>query len=136
MTHCFECLGQRSGSVRNVFFDGRTERGITHHISAFSGTKCASVGAYRFSRRARQLQGVGREGQFTATSPEGLVAVILGGTTMPSTAKRPERLAMPGFDWRLSDAEVAALATFVRTSWSNDAAEVSAAQVSAVRRSR
>jgi alcohol dehydrogenase (quinone), cytochrome c subunit len=70
----------------------------------------------------------------TAPSPDGIVAVILGGTSMPSTAQRPERLAMPDFGWRLSDAEVAALATFVRQSWSNDAADVSAAQVATVRR--
>ena len=71
----------------------------------------------------------------TAPSPNGVVAVILGGTTMPSTGKRPERLKMPDFGWRLSDAEVAALATFVRRSWSNDAADVSAAQVAVVRSS-
>ena len=34
---------------------------------------------------------------------------------------------MPGFDWRLKDDEVAALATFVRKSWSNDAPAVTAA---------
>ncbi len=71
----------------------------------------------------------------TAASPNGIVAVILDGTSMPSTAKRPERLTMPDFGWRLSDPEVAALATFVRQSWSNDAAVVSAAQVKAVRSS-
>jgi alcohol dehydrogenase (quinone), cytochrome c subunit len=70
----------------------------------------------------------------TATSPNGVVAVIVGGASMPSTTKRPERLTMPDFGWRLSDAEVAALATFVRQSWSNDAADVSAAQVATVRR--
>ena len=71
----------------------------------------------------------------TAPSPNGVVAVILTGTSMPSTARRPERLRMPDFGWRLSDGEVAALTTFVRRSWSNDAADVSAEQVATVRRS-
>ncbi len=71
----------------------------------------------------------------TAPSPNGVVTVILDGTTMPSTAQRPERLTMPDFGWRLSDAEVAALATFVRQSWSNDAAVVTAAEVATVRQS-
>lgn len=70
----------------------------------------------------------------TAASPNGLISVILDGASMPSTEKRPERLAMPGFGWRLSDAEIAALATFVRQSWSNDAGAVSVAEVATVRR--
>ncbi len=70
----------------------------------------------------------------TAAAPDGLVAVILAGTSTPSTAKRPARLTMPDFGWRLTDAEVAALATFVRRSWSNDADLVSPERVAVVRR--
>lgn len=69
----------------------------------------------------------------TAPAASGLVSVILEGAATPSTAGRPERLRMPGMGWRLNDEEVAALATFVRRSWSNNAAAVTAAEVKAVR---
>ena len=63
----------------------------------------------------------------------GLIAVILNGAAIPSTQLRPARLAMPDFGWRLKDDEVAALASFVRQSWSNDAPAVAGADVAKVR---
>ena len=69
----------------------------------------------------------------TANSPTGLISMILNGGELPSTAERPERLRMPGFAHRLSDDEVATLATFLRQGWTNDAGPVSAADVSALR---
>lgn len=68
-----------------------------------------------------------------AEDPNGLISVILAGATTPSTAKAPSQLPMPGFDWRLSDQEVADLATFLRQGWSNHAGAVTADQVSKVR---
>ncbi len=69
----------------------------------------------------------------TADSPTGLISMILGGSELPSTPKRPYRLRMPGFADRLTDEEVAELASFVRQGWSNDAAPVAAGDVSALR---
>lgn len=69
----------------------------------------------------------------TSAEPGGLISVILNGDAMPSTEQRPARLAMPGFGWRLKDDEVAALATFVRKSWSNNAPAVTAADVAKLR---
>ena len=40
---------------------------------------------------------------------------------------------MPGVGWRLSDDEVAQLASFVRQSWGNQAPKVDAAQVGPIR---
>jgi mono/diheme cytochrome c family protein len=42
---------------------------------------------------------------------------------------------MPPFGWRLSDQEVADVSNFVRTSWGNTGAPVTAAQVAKVRKS-
>ncbi len=63
----------------------------------------------------------------------GFLDVILNGAEMPSTATRPSRLRMPGFRERLSDDEVAALASFVRQAWGNNAAPVTAKTVAEVR---
>ncbi len=68
-----------------------------------------------------------------ADSPSGLLHVILAGASTPSTDKAPSVLVMPGFAQRLDDREVAALASFVRQGWSNQAASVSERQVSRLR---
>ncbi|MBN9425779.1 MAG: cytochrome c [Burkholderiales bacterium] len=65
--------------------------------------------------------------------PNSLVAMILRGSAMPSTQRAPSALSMPGFGWRLSDDEIAELATFLRSSWGNAAAPVSTAQVRRLR---
>ena len=69
-----------------------------------------------------------------AGNPTGLIHTILVGAQQPSTAKAPSTLAMPGFGQRLSDEEVAQLATFVRQGWSNRAAAVTKEQVADVRK--
>lgn len=68
-----------------------------------------------------------------ADSATGLVHVILHGAQLPSTAHRPARLRMQGHAWRLSDEEVAALATFVRQGWHNHASAVNASAVQPLR---
>ncbi|MBD1599688.1 c-type cytochrome [Pseudomonas typographi] len=64
-----------------------------------------------------------------AEKPAGLIHLILAGAQTPSTAQSPSVLPMPGFAGRMSDSEVAELATFVRNGWSNNAPAVSADQV-------
>ncbi|MFT4198151.1 MAG: cytochrome c [Pseudoxanthomonas sp.] len=69
-----------------------------------------------------------------AQDPTSLLHLILAGSSMPATATRPSDLGMPGFAWRLDDAEVATLATYLRSSWGNRAPAVTAAQVAKVRK--
>ncbi len=66
--------------------------------------------------------------------PRSVIHIILKGATMPGTATAPTQFAMPGFDWRLNDQEVAEVATFVRRSWGNKAPAVAAADVARVRK--
>jgi len=68
-----------------------------------------------------------------ADDPATLIRLILIGSKLPSTQQAPSPLGMPAFGYRLSDDEVAQLATFVRGSWGNHASPVTAAQVAAVR---
>ena len=53
---------------------------------------------------------------------------------MPGTTAAPTQYAMPGFDWRMTDKEVAAVVSFVRSSWGNQAGAVSASDVAKVRK--
>lgn len=68
-----------------------------------------------------------------AQNPTALLHVILAGAQTPSTARSPSVLPMPGFAERLSDTEVAELASFLRQGWSNQAPAVSDKQVREVR---
>jgi mono/diheme cytochrome c family protein len=68
-----------------------------------------------------------------SSDPSSLISVILQGARAPSTAAAPSGLTMPGFGWRYSDADIAALATFTRSSWGNNAPPVAAAKVAEIR---
>jgi mono/diheme cytochrome c family protein len=57
--------------------------------------------------------------------PTTLVRVVLQGTRAASTPSMPTAPAMPAFDWRLNDAQVAAVLTYVRNNWGNAAPAVS-----------
>jgi mono/diheme cytochrome c family protein len=67
--------------------------------------------------------------------PTTLARVVLEGTRAVSTPSAPTSPAMPAFDWRLNDAQVAAVLTYVRNSWGNAAAAVSAGAVASQRTS-
>lgn len=67
------------------------------------------------------------------TSPDSLIRIILHGSSMPVTQAAPTGLSMPAFDWRLSDVQVAELASFLRSAWGYQAAAVSAEEVARIR---
>jgi mono/diheme cytochrome c family protein len=56
--------------------------------------------------------------------PTTLVRVVLQGTRAVSTPGAPTAPAMPAFDWRLGDAQAAAVLTYIRNNWGNAAAAV------------
>jgi mono/diheme cytochrome c family protein len=68
-----------------------------------------------------------------SADPSSLISVILDGARLPSTAGAPSGLAMPGYGWRYDDADIAELATFVRSNWGNRVTPVAVAQVTKVR---
>ncbi|CAN5235408.1 cytochrome c [soil metagenome] len=68
--------------------------------------------------------------------PTTLAHVVLGGTQAVATAGAPTAPAMPSFDWRLNDAQVAAVLTYIRNSWGNAAAPVAARAVADQRASK
>jgi mono/diheme cytochrome c family protein len=69
-----------------------------------------------------------------AKDPISLIHIVLAGGAMPSTQTAPSAFAMPDFGWRLSDAEVADVLSFVRGSWGNHAATVSPDEISRARK--
>ena len=61
----------------------------------------------------------------TQEPPANLVRAIAVGGYAPATAANPRPFGMPPFATTLGDAEIAAIATYVRTSWGATASEVS-----------
>jgi mono/diheme cytochrome c family protein len=61
--------------------------------------------------------------------PTTLVRVVVQGTRAVSTPSMPTAPAMPAFGWKLNDAQIAAVLTFIRNSWGNAASAVSSADV-------
>jgi mono/diheme cytochrome c family protein len=69
-----------------------------------------------------------------STDPTTVIRVILRGARTVPTSARPTPSAMPAFGWKLSDEQVAAVATYVRNHWGNAASAVSSDQVKALRK--
>jgi mono/diheme cytochrome c family protein len=67
--------------------------------------------------------------------PTTLVRMVLQWTRAASTQSMPTAPAMPAFDWRLSDAQAAAVLTYIRNSWGNAAGPISAGAVTSQRAS-
>jgi mono/diheme cytochrome c family protein len=69
----------------------------------------------------------------TLAEPVNAIRVVLNGGFAPGTAGNPRPYGMPPFGHALQDAEVATLVTYLRASWGNAAAPVSAADVNRYR---
>jgi mono/diheme cytochrome c family protein len=61
----------------------------------------------------------------TLGTTSNLVQIVLNGGFPPATRENPRPFGMPPFATTLSDADVAAVITFIRSSWKNRAAPVS-----------
>lgn len=68
-----------------------------------------------------------------STDATSIIRLILNGGRGATTAAAPTQVSMPSFGWKLSDAQVAAVATYIRNDWGNHAAPVSAGDVHSVR---
>lgn len=67
-------------------------------------------------------------------NPVSVIRVILKGSRAATTDTWPTPFAMPAFDWKLSDDEVAAVATYIRSAWGNEAPAVMVRDVKKLRR--
>jgi mono/diheme cytochrome c family protein len=61
--------------------------------------------------------------------PTSLLRVVIHGAQSVATAGEPTAPAMPAFGWQLSDAQIAALTTFLRNSWGHAAPAITADDV-------
>lgn len=108
----------------------------------------ALLGAKVYTQHCAQChgeQGEGRPGAFMALAgkravnlPDGsnVVRMVLQGGYPPATAGNPRPHGMPPFSHQLSDAQIAAVSSFVRQSWGNMAPAVGTIEVYRAREKR
>lgn len=72
----------------------------------------------------------------TLHSPTNVVRMVLNGGYMPATAGNPRPQGMPPYLHVLSDKEIAAVVTFIRNAWDNQASPLDATDVYRVRERR
>ena len=117
-------------------------------VAARSTAAVDGLGAKLYEQQCAQChgeQGAGVPGIYAALAgnravtlptPANLVHAVLEGGFAPATAGNPQPFGMPPFATVLSDDDVAQLLTFVRGSWGNGAAAVSAFEVRRYRGAR
>jgi mono/diheme cytochrome c family protein len=70
----------------------------------------------------------------TMRTPVNSIRMVLNGGYAPGTYKNPRPYGMPPFNHILSDDEVAAVVTYVRTAWGNGGTPVTAAEANELRK--
>jgi len=70
-----------------------------------------------------------------ADDPTSVINIILDGARRPITRTAPSALVMPTLAWKLNDQQVADVASFIRSSWGNDAPAVTPDEVARLRKS-
>jgi mono/diheme cytochrome c family protein len=106
--HCATCHGADGQGLQET--DALSPLGIVR-IPALAGNRAVSL-----------------------SSSANLVRIILAGGYAPATAGNPHPYGMPPFVHVLPDEDIAAVATYIRASWGNQANAVSASEVVAQRR--
>lgn len=96
---------------------------------------CASCHQDNGKGRAGAWPPLAENPSVTAISPMNTLHVVLNGGFSPATAANPRPHSMPPFGQALDDNDVAAVVTYVRSSWGNDAGAVTSLDVKRARQS-
>jgi mono/diheme cytochrome c family protein len=108
--------------------------GAMRRGAAIYSDACASCHLENGVGQPRYFPPLGRNAMLQQADPIGLEHLILAGGRIGISATYPSALTMPSFAWKLSDQEVADVSTFIRNSWDNHAAAVSASDVQTARK--
>lgn len=126
-----------------VYLQDLPQHTVSPPPAAPPATSAMARGAKVYEQQCAQChgeqgQGQGGPGAFPALAGNravvladttNLVRVVLQGGYLPATAGNPRPYGMPPFRHVLTDEDVAAVATFVRNSWGNQAAAVGTIEV-------
>jgi mono/diheme cytochrome c family protein len=101
--------------------------------AAIYSDACASCHLEDGVGQPRLFPPLGHNAMLQQADPTGLEHLILAGGRIGTSPSRPSPLTMPSFAWKLSDNEIADVATYLRNGWGNQAAAVSVAEVRELR---
>jgi len=108
---------------------GGMQRGAAIYSDA-----CASCHLEDGVGQPRYFPPLGPNAMLQQADPIGLEHLILAGGRIGTSPTRPSPMTMPSFAWKLTDQEIADVSTFIRNSWGNQAASVSADDVRSARK--
>jgi mono/diheme cytochrome c family protein len=97
------------------------------------GARCASCHGAEGRGKLPHYPPLAGNQSIVMTSAVNPIRMVLNGGYPPGTRRNPMPYGMPPFAQALSDDEVAAVVTFIRTGWGNRAAPVSAREVNQLR---
>ena len=105
------------------------DAGTMRRGAAIYSDACASCHLEDGVGQPRYFPPLGHNAVLQQADPIGLEHLILAGSRIGTSPSRPSPLTMPSFAWKLTDQEIADVATYLRNSWGNQAAIVSATDV-------
>lgn len=97
--------------------------------SAIYGDLCAACHQTDGTGVPRLIPNLAASASVAAREPTTVIRVLLEGANSVATEAEPTAPAMPAFGWQLSDAQIAAVGTYIRNSWSHAARPITAHEV-------
>jgi mono/diheme cytochrome c family protein len=101
--------------------------------AAIYSDACASCHLEGGVGQPRLFPPLGNNAVVQQNEPSSVLHLIVAGGRIGVSPSRPSPLSMPSFAWKLTDSEVADVATYIRNSWGNRAPVVSVGQAERMR---
>lgn len=101
--------------------------------AAIYSDACTSCHLENGVGQPRLFPPLGKNAVVQQSDPSSVLHLIVAGGRIGVSRSRPSPLSMPSFAWKLTDGEIADVATYIRNSWGNQAPMVSAKQVAKMR---
>jgi mono/diheme cytochrome c family protein len=112
----------------------REERDLLSQLgSKIYDAQCATCHGKRGEGKLPDFPPLANNQSIQMTSAVNPIRMVLNGGYAPGTAKNPSPYGMPPFAQSLSDEEVAAVVTFIRTAWGNHGTPVTAKEANSLR---
>jgi mono/diheme cytochrome c family protein len=116
-----------SGAATQASGEGQADGKIRTAGMAIYRDNCAACHGADGNGASNLIPSLHQDGVVLGRDPVGILHVVLHGAVGNATQWAPSDPGMPGFGWKLSDAEVAAVATYIRSAWGNKADPVDSA---------
>jgi mono/diheme cytochrome c family protein len=100
---------------------------------AIYADNCAGCHGAQGKGEAELIPSLSGNGVVMGREPSGILHVILQGAVANHTRQAPTDPGMPAFSWKLGDAQIAAVASYIRSSWGNQASAVAPSAVGDMR---